>query len=138
SVDPSGGASPATPGAACVTTSCGSAGTTVTGATNFTLSKTATASVPTGGTITYTLNLGNSGTSTSGTSATVADQLPTGATATAATAGTGVSTVSCTNLNITSAMLTCTVTLSSGLASGAANGAAKFTLTVTAPGSTGS
>ena len=111
------------------------------GAANLSLTKTATATVATSGTITYTLSLGNDGGSPSGTSATVKDQLPTGATATAATAVSGVSSLNCTNLNTAGAELTCTVTLTSALASGASSqaaGAPKFTITATAPSSAGS
>src|SRR5437867_6073542 len=140
SVDPSGGSSPATPGASCSTTSCASATTTVNAAAtpNLTMSKSAAATALTNSTITYTIGLGNSGGATSGTSATVKDQLPAGVTATAATAGTGLSSVSCTNLNSAGALLSCTVTLSSGLAPGASNGTASFTITTTAPSSAGS
>ena len=107
-------------------------------ASNLTLSKSATGTVNIGGTITYTINLGNDGGSPSSTSATVADKLPTGETATATSAGTGVSSVSCTNLNVASATLTCTVTLSAALDAGAAPGAAAFTITATAPSTGGS
>jgi uncharacterized repeat protein (TIGR01451 family) len=138
SVGPTGTSTVPAPGASCATTSCGGAATTVAGPANLTLSKAATGSIVIGGTITYTLNLGNSGGATSGTSATVADQLPTGVTATATTAGTGVSSVSCTNLNTASALLTCTVTLTSGMAAGAANGTAAFSITAIAPASVGS
>src|SRR5207248_1784216 len=119
-------------------TSCGSAATTVNTASNITLSKSAAAAALTNGTLTYTIGLGNSGGIVSGTSVTVKDQLPTGVTATAAAVGTGVSAVTCTNLNSASALLTCTVTLSSGLAASAVNGAAAFTITTTAPASSGS
>ena len=108
---------------------------------NFSLNKGATAAVAIGGTITYTISLGNDGGSASGTSATVEDQLPTGVTATAATAGTGVSSVSCEKLDTESAKVHCTVTLSSALASGASSeaaGAPTFTFTATAPSSAGS
>lgn len=120
-VDPTGGSSPAVADSSCAATdaSCSSASTTVAAAANFTLAKSATNTVVTSGTITYTLKLGNSGGVTSGTSATVDDKLPTGATATAATAGSGVSSVLCTNLNTASATLRCTVTLSAGIAAGA-------------------
>ena len=91
---------------------------------NLSLSKSATSTVQAGATITYTLSFGNDGGSASGTSATVADQLPSGVMATAATAGSGVSSVSCTNLNSTGALLTCTVTLTSALASAAPPGTA--------------
>ena len=139
SVDPTGGSSPATPGASCATTSCGSASTTVGTASNITLAKSATGTVLTSGTISYTLGLGNSGGTTSSTSVTVKDQLPTGVVATAATAGTGVSSVDCGSLpSASGALLTCSVTLNSGLAAGASNGTAAFTLTATAPSSSGS
>src|SRR5438128_1265542 len=138
SVDPTGGSSPTTPGASCSTTSCGSATTTVNTPSNITMSKSGAATVLTNGGLTYTIGLGNSGGTASGTSATVKDQLPAGVTATAAKAGTGVSSVSCTNLNSAGALLSCTVTLSSGLAAGASTGAAAFTITTTAPSSAGS
>jgi uncharacterized repeat protein (TIGR01451 family) len=105
-------------------------------AANLTVENTATASVEAGGTITYTLKLGNDGGSPSGTAATVADQLPTGVTATRATAGSGVSSVSCTNLNNAGARLTCTLAITS-IAS-AAPPTDTFTITATAPSSTGS
>ena len=101
------------------------------------VSKTATASVAAGGTITYGINLGNSGGTDSTTAATVADQLPAGVTATAATPGAGVTSVNCTNLNSTAALLTCTVTLSAALPAVSADGTAAFTITATAPGSGG-
>ena len=107
-------------------------------ASNLTLTKSATSTVNIGGTITYTINLGNDGGSPSGTSATVADKLPAGVTATAVSAGSGVSSVTCTNLNVAGATLTCTVTLSAALDSGAAPGAATFTITATAPSTGGS
>ena len=139
SVDPTGGASPATPGSSCATTSCASAATTVTAASNLTLSKSASSTALTNGSITYTLGLGNSGAAASGTSATVSDSLPSGVVATAVTAGTGVSAVNCGSLpSAAGATLTCSVTLSSGLAAGAANGSAAFTITATAPSSSGS
>src|SRR5438093_1541745 len=138
SVDPTGGSSPATPGSSCSTTSCASATTTVNTPSNLTMSKSGAATVLTNGGLTYTIGLGNSGGTASGTSATVKDQLPAGVTATAATAGTGLSSVSCTNLNSAGALLSCTVTLSSGLAPGASNGTAAFTITTTAPSSAGS
>ncbi len=141
SVDPTGGSSPATPGSSCSTTSCASASTTVNAAsspTNITISKSGTSSVLTNGSLTYTIGLGNSGGTTSGTSATVSDQLPAGMKATAATAGTGVSSVSCTNLNSAGALLACTVTLNAGLAPSATNGTAAFTITATAPSTAGS
>ncbi len=138
SVDPTGGSSPATPGVSCTTLSCASAATTVNTPSNLTLSKTATATVLTGGTITYTLGLGNSGGTTSGTSATVKDVLPTGVVATAVAAGTGVTSVDCGSLpSAAGATLTCSVTLSAGLAASAATGTAAFTVTATAPSSAG-
>ena len=107
-------------------------------AANLTLNKTATGTVLTGGTITYTLGLGNSGGSPSGTSATVKDVLPAGVVATAVTAGTGVTAVDCGSLpSAAGATLTCSVTLSSALDSTAPNGTAAFRVTATAPSSAG-
>src|SRR5262249_20869489 len=122
SVDPTGSSSPATPGSSCSTTSCASAATTVnpvTAPANITINKSSAGTALTNGSLTYTIGLGNSGETISGTSATVKDQLPAGMRATAATAGTGVSTVNCTNLNTAGALVTCSVTLSSGLAANA-------------------
>src|SRR5204862_328077 len=99
SVDPTGGNSPATPGSSCSTTRCDSAPNTVNTSSNITMCKSAAATVLTNGSLTYTIGLGNSVGTASGTSATVKDQLSTGMVATAAPAGTGVSSVSCTNLN---------------------------------------
>lgn len=104
---------------------------------NFILSKSATGTVNVGGPITYTLGLGNDGGSPSGTTATVSDQLPTGVTATVATAGTGVGSVTCSNLGVTSALVTCTVNLSAAINSGAPTGTASFTLAATAPSTGG-
>ena len=102
-------------------------------ASNFILSKSATGTVNVGGPITYTLGLGNDGGSPSGTTATVSDQLPAGVTATVATANTGVGSVTCSNLGVTSALVTCTVNLSAAINSGAPTGTASFTLAATAP-----
>lgn len=136
SVDPVGGSSPPTPGPSCSpSASCGNATTTV--GASLTLSKAATSSVATNGTITYTLNLGNAGTSASGTTATVMDQLPAGVAATAADIATGVSSVSCIPLNTAGALLTCSVSLTSALPAGSSNGTAAFTLTATAPATVG-
>ena len=97
----------------------------------FKIDKAATASVLTGGTITYTITLTNIGGSTSGTSATVKDALPAGVSVTGVTPGSGVSTVNCANYN---SPFSCTVTLSAGLA---VNGTASFTYAATAPATTG-
>ncbi|MFA6488569.1 MAG: hypothetical protein WCT35_09410, partial [Sideroxydans sp.] len=136
-VDPAAGSATPTPGNACApAASCGSA--TVYVGSNLTMSKTATASVAANGTITYTMNLGNSGGVTSGTSATFYDQLPAGVYATATNPGTGVSSVSCSPLNTPGALLTCSTTLSSGLPANSANGTARYTIIAIAPSATGS
>ena len=98
----------------------------------FKVDKAATASVLTGGTITYTVTLTNIGGSTSGTSATVKDALPAGVNVTGVTPGSGVSAVSCANYT---SPFSCTVTLSAGLA---VNATASFTYTATAPNTAGS
>ncbi|RUP29231.1 MAG: DUF11 domain-containing protein [Curvibacter sp.] len=105
--------------------------TTIVQPAAFRIDKTATASVLTGGGITYTVTLTNIGGSTSGTSATVLDALPAGVTVTAVTAGSGVNAVNCANYT---SPFTCTVTLSAGLA---VNGTASFIYTATAPGTAG-
>jgi len=97
----------------------------------FKIEKAATASVLTGGSITYTITLTNIGGSTSGTSATVKDVLPAGVSVTGVTPGTGVSTVNCANYT---SPFTCTVTLSAGLA---VNVTASFSYTATAPNTAG-
>lgn len=118
-------------------TTVASGTSTVFASPSFTLSKSATSAVGLSGAITYTFNLGNEGGSTTGTSATVKDQLPSGVQATGAAVGTGVTNVSCSPLNQSSALLTCSVALSTGLAAKSANGAAKFTISATAPSSSG-
>jgi len=99
---------------------------------NFTISKTAPASVSEGGAVAYTIGIGNSGGGASGTSVTVQDVLPSGMTYNSATRGTGVSSVSCSSSGQT---LTCSVALSSNLAGNAANGSASFVINATAPSS---
>ena len=105
--------------------------TTIVQPAAFRIDKSATASVLTGGGITYTVTLTNIGGTISGTSATVLDALPAGVTVTAVTPGSGVTTVSCANYT---SPFTCTVTLSAGLA---VNGTASFSYTATAPGTAG-
>lgn len=101
------------------------------GATSsFTVSKTAAASVVEGGSLAYTIGLGNSAGGVSGTSVTVQDALPAGANYVSVTAGTRVSSVSCSQSAQT---LTCTATLSSGIPAYSANGTAAFTINTTAP-----
>ena len=103
---------------------------------NFTLSKSGPTTVLTGGSLVYTLTLGNSGITTTGTTATVAELLPAGVIATSVTAGAGTNSVNCGSLpSSAGASLTCTVALNSGLTS---SGTAAFTLTTTAPSSVGS
>ncbi|MEY4250422.1 MAG: Bifunctional hemolysin/adenylate cyclase precursor, partial [Pseudomonadota bacterium] len=105
---------------------------------NFTLSKSAPASVQINQNLTYSFGLGNSGANLSGTSARISEDLPAGVVATAVTAGTGVSGVNCGSLpSAEGALLSCSVTLSAGLASSAPNGTAAFTLSTTAPASAG-
>lgn len=99
----------------------------------FGIAKIATSSVAAGGSITYTITLTNIGGSTSGTSATVKDVLPAGVSVTAVNAGSGVSSLSCGTLPLSS-NFTCTVGLSSALA---VNGTASFSYTATAPSTTG-
>ena len=129
-----------------VTTTNGGSNTTPTSATltvntvaNLTLSKAGPATVTAGGSVVYTLGLGNSGGTLSGTSASVTDVLPVGVVANSVAVGSGVSAVSCGTLpSAAGATLTCTLTLTAGISAGAANGAAVFTLTTTAPGTGGS
>ena len=99
---------------------------------NFTMSKTAAASVNQGASLAYTIGIGNSGGGVSGTSVTVQDVLPAGMTYVSAAGVTGVSSVSCTQSGQT---LTCTATLSSGIAAYSANGTASFRINTTAPSS---
>jgi hypothetical protein len=113
------------------------------GGLDITMTKSGPSTVVTSSALTYAIGLGNGGSAavTAGTSATVLDQLPSGVTATDAGPGTGVDSVSCTNLNSPGAMLTCTVMLSSDLAPGVKPGdanAATFTIAATAPSSAGS
>ncbi|MDE1961599.1 MAG: DUF11 domain-containing protein, partial [Xanthomonadaceae bacterium] len=129
-----------------VTTTNGGSNTTPTSATltvntaaNLTLSKTGPATVTAGGSVVYTIGLGNSGGTPSGTTATVSDVLPAGVVANSVAAGSGVSAVNCGTLpSAAGATLTCTLTLTAGIPAGAVNGAAAFTLTTTAPGTGGS
>lgn len=97
---------------------------------SFTVSKSAAASVVEGGSLAYTIGIGNSGGGVSGTSVTVQDALPSGASFVSASAGTGVSGVSCSQ---SGQNVNCTATLSGGIAAYSANGAASFTINTTAP-----
>lgn len=109
---------------------------------NLTIFETATSPVLASGTITYTVTIGNSGTSTFAGVATVKNQLPAGVIATAATPGSGVQSVSCVDASshtlptssTAGALLTCTVTPSTGILYG---GNASFSLTTTAPSTSG-
>lgn len=88
----------------------------------------------TNNTVTYTLGIGNSGGSNyTGATTTVLDQLPAGVKATGAAISTGVSAVTCSNLNVAGALLSCSVTLSTAINSAAPNGTAAFTITATGP-----
>ena len=104
---------------------------------NDTLSKSGAGTVAPSGSLQYTINLGNSGGGASSTTLTVRDQLPTGVVAGSCTGVTNVTTVSCTNLGSSGALITATVTLTSAMAGGAANGAAVFRINTTAPSTTG-
>ena len=146
SIDSSGSTSPPTPGGSCSSSAaCSSAITTITSSPSFTLSKSAIATVAggstvtTGDSITYTLKIGNNGGALSGTVATVSDVLPSGVTAVKAEPGSGVTSVSCTNLNVASATLVCTLNLSAGIASGttASSSSTYFTITANASSSAG-
>lgn len=97
---------------------------------SFSVSKTAAASVVEGGSLAYTIGIGNTGGGPSGTSVTVQDELPTGATFVSASVGTRVSAVSCSQSGQT---LTCTATLSSAIPAYSAKGTAAFTINTTAP-----
>jgi uncharacterized repeat protein (TIGR01451 family) len=135
SVDPTGGNTPPAPGPACTpATSCGSATTTINTPVNITLVKSGPATATVNGTLVYTIALGNSGQTASGTTLTVADVLPAGVTYQSAAPSTGVSAVTCTGTTT----LSCSLTLTSALAAGAANGTAQFTITATAPSTSGS
>ncbi|QBB69777.1 DUF11 domain-containing protein [Pseudolysobacter antarcticus] len=83
SVDPTGGTTPPTPGAACTpATSCGSATTNVTLARNLGITKTSNGPWTIGQAgATYTLTVTNTGTSATTGTITVKDTLPTGITA---------------------------------------------------------
>lgn len=105
------------------------AGTT----SSLSLSKSGPSSVSTSTAMTYTIGLGNRGGTISGIVATVADQLPPGVIASACTAGTGITSVSCTNLGVSGGLVVATVGLTSGLAASAPNGTASFTITATSP-----
>ncbi len=105
-------------------------------APHVTLSKIGPATVAPSGSMTYTINLGNSGTSATGTTLVIADQLPAGVSATAVTAGTNVAAVDCGTMpSATGALLACTVTLTAPMAVSSPNGTSKFTITATAPAS---
>ena len=139
---------PSLPTSSCTDNSCSSATITVNSPANFTLAKsqTSSATVTTGAQITYQVSLGNSGGTASGTSFTVKDQLPSGVIATAVTKGANVATISCVDAHTHTLptastagdILTCTGTLTSALAAGSVNGGAVFTITATAPSSSGS
>ena len=134
SVDPTGGTTPPTSGPGCTpAASCGSAPTTIATPANITLAKSGPATATTGGTLVYTIALGNSGQTASGTSLTVADLLPAGVTFVSAAPGTDVASVNCAGTT----SLSCALTLTAPLAAGASNGAATFTITAVAPASPG-
>ena len=99
------------------------------------LAKTAPDPVVAGEDFQYTINMDNNGTIAiaGGTIVKVAEQLPEGATLVGATAGSGVSNVTCDGV---SGLVTCSVTLDGDLAAGRGSEAG-FTLTVTAPSTTG-
>ena len=62
SVDPTGGFSPPATGPGCApSSSCGSATSSIVSSPSYTLSKTATSPVSPSGSVSYTINLGNSG-----------------------------------------------------------------------------
>ncbi|GAB2490041.1 hypothetical protein GCM10027082_46300 [Comamonas humi] len=106
---------------------------------NITLAKSGPATASAGGSLAYTIGLGNSGQTASGTTLTVKDALPAGVTADSVVPGANVASVACGMLpSAAGAELNCTVTLASPLAAGAANGAAAFTVNAKAPGAAGS
>ncbi len=103
-------------------------------AASFTITKVAPTTAATSSPIAYTIGIANGGSTVSGTAATVLDQLPAGITAVSATPGSGVSSVTCSNLGTPGALLSCAVTLNAGLVS---LGTASFTLNATTPSSPG-
>ena len=137
SVDSTGGTNPPTPGTGCTpSTACASATTTVVAApptpVNIGLSLSLSTPVRAGSHSSLGVNLTNAGTTPSATTLTVLNQLPAGMMATSANAASGIasnlaSSVSCTNLNVAGALLTCTVTLS-GPIDGSSNTSALFYL----------
>lgn len=138
SVDPTGGTNPPVPGPDCSpVSSCGNAITAVSAPSDapisLNLSQSASETAVTGGTLIYTIGLGNSGNSVSGTTVTINDALPPGVVFTGAIAGTGVNAVSCSGTSL----LTCEVTLTQGLGATSWN-AATFAIYVTAPSTPGS
>lgn len=106
---------------------------------SFTIRKSSTTLAQDGSTYFYTISLGNDGGATTGTMATVSEDLPAGVTAVGASAGTNVSSVACKEGATTlfspdstpGAVVTCTVTLSSGIPPGVSDGA-RITLQVKA------
>jgi len=118
-------ASGTNPAGGTTTSPADSATVTSTATPNVSVVKTGPASVDVDSSFQYTLTLTNNGGSTTGTNLIVQDQLPAGMQATAASGAT------CTNLNVSGALLTCTVP--GPIAPG---GNAVVTLTVTAPPST--
>ena len=126
--DGGGGNPPSPPGAGCnpATTSCANVPVDVV-APRVTVTKTSSVTeVAVGGSFDYTLTVTNGGTAPTAATVVVQDQLPTGMTATA------VSGATCTPALPSSGLLTCTVP-----GPIAAGGNAAFTLTVTAPATTG-
>jgi large repetitive protein len=105
----------------------------VTAGPNITLVKAGPATAEQGGTLVYTISLGNSGDTASPTTLTVADVLPAGVAYQSAAAGIDVVSLTCNGVST----LSCTLSLSTPLAAGAANGAATFTITATAPATAG-
>lgn len=96
SVDSTGGSSPPNPVSGCSTSNCASSSTVVETPVSLTLSKSATSTVLTSGSITYTLTVTNTGTTVSGTSISLKDQLPSNVVATAIGGFTGkASTADC-------------------------------------------
>ena len=115
-------------------------GTTTTDSAGLNLEKAGATAITSGGVQTYTISIGNSGATTyqKFTILTLRDQLPAGVTATAVSPVTGLSSASCTPLNVAGALLTCTFTLNTalGAATEIPNGPA-FSITATMPTTAG-
>ena len=137
SVASDGTSDPPAPGPTCQSPNCDDATTNVTPtpAPLIKLRKTAPGTVYAGSSVVYTIELTNEGDAElpAGTVLRVDDQLPAGSSYVSAANGDGVTNATCATTNVTG-LVSCSVTLTTALAPDALAG---FTLTATAPTTTG-